>query len=190
MLLFDLSTLDTTGEHRKTADLKIADLYEKFKRRLTSTALGITHNQAMAEDAVHNAFVAAIRHKKKILAMSEIDFLRWSVTVVRRKCIDLMRRDKHIADTSFDDLRDIMPSDALPVDVQVAQQDIHRRLMGYIAELDEVSRQILEMKYVLQMPLQEIADELGFTLSQVNNRIARARAKVKDRMGTSSTYGA
>ena len=90
MLIFYFTTLGTT-EERKT----LTYLYEKYKGKLFYTALKFTNNQAMAEDAVHNTFISVIHHKEKIISMDEIDFLKWSVIVVKAKCIDLIRKEKH-----------------------------------------------------------------------------------------------
>jgi len=176
--LIYLSVVNTHEERHK-----LTLFYEKFKRRLTFTALNITHNQAMAEDAVHNTFISAMQHKEKILSMDDIDFLKWSVIVVKSKCRDLLRKEKNYADKPLNDFQDILPNDSMPVDEYVSQQEVYKRLKGCIASLDEVNRQILEMKYILQMSMKEIGDELGFTPTQVNSRIARARAKVKNLMG-------
>ncbi|MCL2320989.1 MAG: sigma-70 family RNA polymerase sigma factor [Oscillospiraceae bacterium] len=178
MLIFYFTTI-STAEERKT----LTYLYDKFKGRLFHTALKITNNQVMAEDAVHNTFISAIHHKEKIISMDEIDFLRWSVIVVKGKCIDLIRKEKHYADSSIDEFDDILPSNTMPVDEYVIQQDTYRKLKNCIDGLDEVSSQILEMKYILHMPMKEIADELGFTLTQVNSHITRARTKVRNLMG-------
>jgi len=176
--LINLSVLNNAEEQHK-----LSLFYEKFKMRLLSTALNITRNQAMAEDAVHNVFITAIRHKEKILSMDEIDFLKWSVIVVKGKCIDIMRKEKNYADKPIDDYQDILPANSTPVDEHVAQMDVYKRLKNCIAGLDDVSRQIIEMKYILQMSMKEIGDELGFSPTQVNSRIARARAKVKTLLG-------
>lgn len=178
MLLFYLAVLSTPEERQK-----LSFFYEKFKRRLISTALSFTHNQAMAEDAVHNTFISAINHRDKLSSMTEKDFLKWSVIVVKRKCIDILRKDKRYSSTPIEDMGEFMSADTIPVDEYVIQQDTYKRLKGHIAELDDTSRQILVMKYDLQMSMNEIADVLGFTTTQVNSRIARARAKVRTKMG-------
>jgi len=178
MLPLYLSVLSTPDERHK-----LALFYEKYKKKLMSVALRHTHNQAMAEDAIHNAFISAIQHKEKTFTMDEIDFFRWCVIVVKGKCVDLMRKENPYNDTPLDDFYEILPDDSVPVDEQVAQQDVYKRLKECMAELDSVNRQILEMKYILQMSMKEIGDELGFTPTQVNSRIAKARAKVKKLMG-------
>lgn len=177
MLMFYLALLDTVEER-----LKISDLYENHKNRLKAVALSMTHNQSMAEDAVHNTFLSIIKHKKKIFSMNEIDFFKWSVIVVKAKCIDLLRRDQHFVEPESDAWVESLPTHDDPIDVQIARKDMYERLMEHIAKLDDINRQILEMKYLLQMSFQEIATELGFTPDQINSRIARARAKIRKQM--------
>ncbi|MDR1914744.1 MAG: sigma-70 family RNA polymerase sigma factor [Clostridiales bacterium] len=155
-------------------------MYEKFIKRLTFIALKRTCNQTMAEDAVHNAFISAIRHKVKVLSMSELDFMNWMVSIVRGKCIDLMRKEKYYTDLSIDDYA--LSDDSTPFDEAVAQQDVYKQLKECIAGLDDTNRLILEMKYVLQISMKEIGDKLGFTPAQINSRLARARIKVKNLM--------
>jgi len=178
MLYFYMSAL-SSGEERD----RLSYLYEKFKKRLFHAALKITRNQAMAEDAVHNAFVSAIGQKEKFLSMGEVDFFKWSVVIVRGKCIDLLRKEKRYAEKPIDDYAEAMPSGEAPIDERVALLDTYGRLRSHMAGLDAVNRQILEMKYVLQMSMNEIGDELGLAPAQVNGRIARARAKMKELMG-------
>lgn len=177
MLMLYLSLLDTDEER-----LKISDIYEKHKNRLKAIALAMTHNQSMAEDAVHNTFLSVIRQKGKIFAMNEIDFLKWSVIVVKAKCIDLLRRQQPFADPMSDAWNESLPARDVPIDVQVERKDMYERLIEHIAKLDDINRQIFEMKYILQMSFQEIGDELGLTSTQINSRIARARAKMRKQM--------
>lgn len=67
MLMIYLAALDSDEER-----VKMADLYNNHNKRLMSVALTKTHNQDMAEDAVHSTFLAVIKHKQKVLAMDEI----------------------------------------------------------------------------------------------------------------------
>lgn len=179
MLMFYMALLGTDEER-----LKISDIYEKHKNRLVAVALAMTHNQSMAEDAVHNTFLSIIKHKEKIFSMDETDFFKWSVIVVKAKCIDLFRREQPFAESPYDSWDENLPAHDSPIDVEVAQKDMYERLIRHIAKLDDINRQILEMKYLLQMSFQEIGDELGFTPIQVNSRIARARAKIRKQMET------
>lgn len=60
MLILYLSMLETT--HEKS---KMAELYSLHKYASLHVALSITHDQRMAEDAVHDAFIQVIKNKDK-----------------------------------------------------------------------------------------------------------------------------
>ena len=158
---------------------KLESYYERNKLRLVSIAIKITSSHAMAEDAVHNAFESILKDKKKFLAMSEIDFLNWCVSIVKNKCIDLMRKEKKYADSPYDDFQDILPSASMPVDEHVARKEVYGRLKEGIKLLDETNRQIFMMKYYHRMSMKEIGDEIGLTPEQVNSRLERTRKKLK-----------
>jgi len=161
---------------------KIELCYEKNKNLLVSYAFKITSNQAMAEDAVHSAFYSILQNKEKITSMSEIDLLKWCVISVKRKCIDQQRRGTRNSGLSIDELQDYLPSDSAPIDEHLAKKESIDHLKKSLNSMDETSQQILLMKYDLGMTMKEIGDELGFTPSQVNSRIARARKKLKGLM--------
>jgi len=174
-----LAALETQAE-RNT----MADLYEQHSDRLLRVALSITGHQAMAEDAVHNTFVAAIRYKEKLLSQDTVNFLRWSVIVVKAKSIDLLRRERRYAEEPFDEALAYQPADDPAVEDLVIRTDMRVKLLGSIAGLDGVSRTLVEMKYILDMSYKEISDETGFSHSQINDRLTRARAKIRKQMGS------
>lgn len=178
MLMMLMAALESEGDR-----VKVADLYHKHFETLMKVALTLASNRGMAEDAVQNTFMAAIRHKSKILTMDDINFLKWSVIVVKSKCIDLLRREQRNTYNSLDELADFLPSGNPSIDDQIIQKETHERLIACVAGLDEVSRLIMEMKYVMQMSFKEICVELGYSHSRVNNRLTSARAKIKKQMG-------
>ena len=179
MLMILLAALDTEEER-----IKMADLYHQHLDKLMRVALSITGNHDMAEDAVQNTFLAAIKHKEKLFSQDAMNFIKWSVIVVRGKSIDLLRREQRYADSSVDDMAEYLPSDDLAVEDQVIEKDTYERVIGHIAELDELSRLVVEMKYVLHMSYAEISDELVLTHSQINNRLMGAKAKIRKQMGS------
>jgi RNA polymerase sigma-70 factor (ECF subfamily) len=176
MLLIYLAALDTEEERDK-----LTFLYEKYKGLLKSAAMKVIRDRDLADDAVHETFMEAIRHKEKILSLTPIDFRNWSVIVVRRKCIDAIRkRTRYGGTVSLDaDNAPEVADEGEPFGLQMIRQEDYDRLMECIDRLDPVNRQILEMKYVLDMSIAEICSELDMTLAQVNSRLERTRQKVR-----------
>ena len=176
MLLMYLILLGGEGEEEKK---KIAELYEKYKYDCLYTALKITRNQDTAEDAVHDAFISVIRNKEKTLHLSNKEFRSLILVVVKNKCIDIMRKRKYISDVPLDDLADELDSGSEAVDMTVIQQEQFQLMIKYLSQTDEISRTILQMKYVNSMSYKQISEELGMNVKQVENYLTRAKTKVR-----------
>jgi RNA polymerase sigma-70 factor (ECF subfamily) len=180
MLMMYLSMLDTDVERDK-----LTYFYSKHKGLLMRIALDMLKSHEEAENAVHDTFVAAIEHRDEILTKTEIDFRNWSVIVIKRKCLNIIRSNRRYNNAvPLDDGESPeIASDETPIDLIVERKMDYERLIDCISELDGINRQILEMKYILDMSFKEICSELNMTLSQVNSRLERVRQKIRMKYG-------
>lgn len=174
MLTIYLSMLDTEQERKK-----MTDIYEEHKYALLHYAMTIIRNQDLAEDAVHNAFISIIQKKEKYLNLDCMDFRRSAVIIVRNKCIDILRKQKPFANKSIEELEIFLESDEVPVDEQVIFESEYELIRKYMNSIDEISKQVLLMKYISNMSYKEIGEELGMTPKHVDTRIMRAKEKVR-----------
>lgn len=175
MLSLYITMLETEQERKK-----MADIYEEHKHALLMYAMKVTgYNQAMAEDAVHNAFISIIKDKEKYFCLDSRDFRFSAVIIVRNKCIDLLRKEKPYADISIDELEIYLESNEKPVDEQVVISSEYAAIRRHMADIDEISRQVLIMKYALGMSYKEIGVKLNMTRKHVDTRILRAKEKVR-----------
>ena len=174
LLTIYLSMLDTEQERQK-----MTDLYEEHKYALLHYAMKIMKNQGMAEDAVHNAFISVIEKKEKYLELSCRDFRRSAVIIVRNKCIDILRKQKPFANISMEELEIFLELDEKSVEEQVLLSSDYELIRKYINSIDEISKQVILMKYILNMSYKEIGEKLGTTPKHVDTRIMRAKAKVR-----------
>lgn len=177
LLTLYLSMLDNEQERKK-----MTDLYKEHKYVLLRYAMKITCNQSMAEDAVHNAFISIIEKKEKYLKLDCMDFRRSAVIIVRNKCIDILRKQKPFANKSIEELEIFLESDEVPVDEQILFLSEYELIRKYMNSIDEISRQVLIMKYVQSMSYKEIGEELGMTPKHVDTRVMRAKEKVRKLM--------
>lgn len=174
MLLVYLFALETEQERHN-----LTELYEANKAMLLRYALKITSNQEMAEDAVHNTFLSVIKHKETLLSLPNKDFRIRAIIIVKNKCIDLLRRQKAYTDSTLDEIEYDLDSREPAIDDQIIIRDEYDAIRRNINSLDEISRQVLEMKYILGMSYKEIGAKLGMTPKHVGTRIERAKAKVR-----------
>ena len=174
LLTFYLSMLDTEQERKK-----MTDLYEEHKHALLMYANKIMGSQGMAEDAVHNVFLSIIQKKEKYLNLDCMDFRRLAVIIVRNKCIDILRKQKPFSDQPIEELEIFLESNEIPVDEQIIFESEYELIRKHMDSIDEISRQVLIMKYILSMSYKEIGEELGMTPKHVDTRIMRAKEKVR-----------
>jgi len=157
----------------------MADIYNTHKSVMLRYALSILQNKEMAEDAVHNAFLAIIKHKEKHFSMSSRELRTHLVIITKNKCIDLLRKQTSFGYDQIDDIGDSIDSGDIPVEDQVVLKDEYESIKKHIKSLDEISKLVLEMKYILGMTYREIGENLGITPKHVDTRIQRAKEKVR-----------
>lgn len=174
LLIFYLSMLDSEYEKNK-----MKEIYEEHKHALFMYALKLTKDQALAEDAVHNAFIAIIEQKEKYFNLSRMDFRCSSVIIVRNKCIDLLRKQKAYSNIPYEELEIYIESKGKSVEEQAVTSCEYETIRKYLDSIDEISRQVLIMKYYLSMTYKEIGAELNMTQKHVETRIMRAKEKVR-----------
>ena len=174
MLAIYLAMLDNEEEPDK-----IADIYNNHKQAMLRKALSLVNNREMAEDAVHNAFLAVIKDKEKYLALAGRDLRVLLIVITKNKCIDLLRQRNQFVDNQIDDMDDILIANNASVENQIILLDEYDSIKKYLAMLDDTSRLVLEMKYILGMTYKEIGKELGMTAKHVDTKIMRAKDKVR-----------
>ena len=93
-----------------------------------------------------------------------------------------MKKETHFSGTPIDEMEGFLPSDDEPPDMQVIRRAEYEQITKYIAKLDDRARQMLEMKYILQMSYKEIGDEFAMTPKHVETTVYRAKRKVRKLM--------
>ena len=83
MLQFYLQLLETEEELQK-----FTQLYETYRKLMHWTAEGILHDEYLAEDAVHEAFLRIIQNFHQIREIPCPKFTSSVVIIVRRKTSD------------------------------------------------------------------------------------------------------
>lgn len=160
--------------------MKMTEVYEEHKHALMLYALKVTgYNQAMAEDAVHNAFISIIKEKDKYLYLDSKNFRYVSVTIVRNKCIDLLRKEKRYADIPIEELEIYLDTEEKSIEDQAVISSEYELIRKHLSRIDEISRQVLIMKYALDMSYKEISERLNIPSDNIGVRIHRAKEKVR-----------
>ncbi|MDR1329581.1 MAG: sigma-70 family RNA polymerase sigma factor [Oscillospiraceae bacterium] len=171
----------------KAEDDIIAERYEEVRLKCLHLASRILGDQALAEDALHDAFAAVIVHREKYQSLPPEEFFRVIAVIVKGKCIDILRKNGRAELISTDEM-DELPADKSANTEALALGELSLgRMTEYLEALDDISRQILLMKYVQKLSYTEIAETLGIKEKTVEVRIARAKQKIREQAPTKKT---
>ena len=154
----------------------LEQLIMRWRSRAEAYANRILHDSQAAEDAVQEAFsrIYALRNGLD----EKCSFSAYLFTIVRRICIDEIRKKKRFPD---------LPGDLPDLPVESAEAEFIRswdrmNRIHLLAALDETDRQILLAFSLEGKPTKQIAREMNLSDGQVRVRLHRIRGKLKKGM--------
>lgn len=154
----------------------IEQLYNNNKQVMYNIAFKNLHNSSDAEDAVHEAFLRAIKQIDKISRIPPNKQSAYMNVIVRN--ISFQMFNKRTNDLSLDEETEIT-DDAILEDEAIGNVD-HDLLVKFIISLPQGMRDVLYLKYFLLMTNEEIEQALCISPSALRNRLFAARRKIKD----------
>ena len=142
-------------------------LYDRYGRVAYGVALRILRDQALAEDAVQEAFLAVWRsagsYRRERAKPST-----WLLTLVHRRAVDLVRReDRRRGERLEEPPEDIAA--AVPEEAQLRER--RTAVQAALATLPADQRQALELTYYGGYTQSEVAEHLGVPLGTVKSRM-------------------
>lgn len=156
------------------------EMFRIYYGKAYAIAVRIMHNDADAQDAAQETMVEVHRSIHKLKEPSY--FYAWMIKIVISKCNRMYRKKSAVAvDPSqiqaLDDYEEkrtyMLPEHA------TANALEHDVLIGLIYTLKKDLAVVLDMMYIQQMKLQEIADTLQLPLNTVKTRAVRGRKLLK-----------
>jgi RNA polymerase sigma-70 factor (ECF subfamily) len=160
--------------------LSLRDFYEKNGDFFYGVAYKMLRSKEAAEDAVQTLFLKLLADKE--IPYDEAHFISRAVVILKNCCIDKMRKGrKNLFSLDEDYTRDLPALDQ-PIDVLAEQKNIYALMNEAIKALPEETRTVFEMKYILDMSYDEIAQKRHLSNSKINGILRRARSKIKKTM--------
>ncbi len=159
----------------------VEDVYRNESRRILSTLIRLLGDFEVAEEAMHDAFAAAMEkwNEEGIPANPRA----WLVSTGRFRAIDTLRRRSRF-DVSRSELVDQLESDnADPVDrMDSGVEDDELRLIFTCCHpaLSEEARVALTLREVCGLTTEEIARAFLTSTATIAQRIVRAKTKIRD----------
>lgn len=162
MLLFYISMLESDTDKER-----FALIYQDYHDKMLKIALNILKSYSLAEDAVHDSFLKIIKHFDKVLEIPCNELEPWIVTIVKHTALDSLKHEKR--HTNIEDAEAFDIIDAPDWNTE------YDYLIELIRAMSPTYRTVLELKFVAQWSMAEIAQELDLSENVVGVRIHRGR---------------
>ena len=168
-----------------------AELIGRYERMALSIAYSVLHEPTAAGDVTQDAFIRAWERLGDLKDPAR--FGPWLSGVVRNGAIDARRRNKlqprsMQADPS--QAQAVVASGrwtADPLD-ELSRRERHETLESALAELDEVSRSAVVLRYYDNMSSKEIGELLDLAPTAVDMRLSRARQQLRRKLGATGVF--
>ena len=158
-------------------DQALAELYDRFGRVAYGLALRILRDEALAQDAVQEAFLGIWRSADRFLA-ERAKASTWILTLVHRRAVDLVRRE----DRRRGEPLEHAPEPAAPATVEdEATLGFQRRVVQEaLRRLPPEQREALELGYYGGLTQSELAERLGQPLGTIKSRMFSGLSRLRD----------
>jgi RNA polymerase sigma-70 factor (ECF subfamily) len=155
----------------------LAELYDRFGGLAYGLALRILRDEALAEDAVQEAFLTVWRTADRFLA-ERARASTWILTLVHRRAVDLVRREERRRGEPLD----VAPEPAAPETVdEEATLGFRRRLVQEaLRRLPPEQREALELGYYGGLTQSELAERLDQPLGTIKSRMFTGLARLRE----------
>ena len=154
-------------------DTLLGQLYNEYCYFLLHIANEILHDQKLAEDAVHAAFLNLAKFDFDIFEIKCKKTKSYLVTVVRNAAIDLYNDQKKLYFLG-DQITEAADPSLLPLE-KIVSEDSLRILEGTIDAMNPRYAAVLKLRYLYDYPVDKIAKILSITEDNVYVRLHRAR---------------
>jgi len=168
---------------RDTADLEAyGRLYDRHASRAYRVARSVCGDVQRSEEAVQDGFLAVWRGRSRSRPMSGSgSFRAWSMTLVRRAAIDILRRESADCRPSLrapqDDAPDVTPGASPEHDV--IARDEAATLRETLARLPAAQAEVIGLAFFGELSHSEVAAHLALPLGTVKGRMRLGLEKLR-----------
>ena len=160
---------------RSEADA-LAELYDRFGRVAYGLALRILRDEALAEDAVQEAFLAVWRSASRFVP-ERSKASTWILTLVHRRAVDLVRREER---RRADSLEAVPEPAGGSTEGTVWLRLERERVQSALHKLPDQQREALELAYYGGFTQSELADRLGQPIGTIKSRMFTGLSRLRE----------
>ncbi len=165
------------------------EAFEELIRRHTQLVYralaAILGNQDQAQDAMQDVLLSAYQHIAGFEARSK--FSTWLVSIARNKAIEYLRKSKRevsLEETALGDDREVRPRQLRDwvdnPEQEYSHLEIQKLIERGIMALPAKYRSVVMLRDIEQLPIDEIARQLGLSVPAVKVRLLRGRMMLRE----------
>jgi RNA polymerase sigma-70 factor (ECF subfamily) len=163
----------------RSQQLALAELYDRYGRPAYGLALRILRDEALAEDAVQEAFLGVWQGAARFLP-ERGKASSWILTLVHRRAVDLVRREER---RRADTLEQAPEPGGGDVNEEAWLRLQRERVQAALRQLPDQQREALELAYYGGFTQSELADRLGQPLGTIKSRMFMGLARLRELLG-------
>jgi RNA polymerase sigma factor (sigma-70 family) len=158
----------------------LAELYDRFGRPAYGLALRIVRDEALAEDAVQEAFLTLWRTAARYVP-ERGRASTWILTLVHRRAVDLVRREERRRTDVLEQAPE--PASKETVDEAAWLRLQRERVQEALRKLPDQQREAIELAYYGGFTQSELADRLGQPLGTIKSRMFLGLGRLRELLG-------
>ena len=166
----------------RSDDQALAELYRRFGRLAYGLAFRILRDDALAQDAVQEAFLGVWRAAGRFTA-ERAKPSTWLLTLVHRRAVDLVRREQRRRTEPLQP--ETEQAGAEGAELATQRQTIREALRLLPAE----QREAIELAYYGGYTQSELAERLGEPLGTIKSRMFTGLARLREHLGEDARAG-
>lgn len=163
------------------------ELMRRYQTPALKVAVSIVRDREDAEDEVQNAFWKAYEHIGQF--HQDAKFSTWLTRIVVNQCLMRLRRGRRAKFAFIDEGSHCegAPTLELRDERQTPEQIMGQAQVAAVLEHEihrtpPFLRSVFLLRDVQQLPMPEVANQLGITVAAAKSRLLRARAELRSRM--------
>jgi RNA polymerase sigma factor (sigma-70 family) len=161
----------------RSDEVAFAALYDRFGRAAYGLALRVVRDEALAEDAVQEAFLAVWRGAARFYP-ERAKAGTWILMLVHRRAVDLVRREQR---RRADPLPESEFGGETPSAADSGWLQLEReRVVAALSQLPDRQREAIELAYYGGFTQSELAERLGEPLGTIKSRMFAGLARLRE----------
>jgi RNA polymerase sigma-70 factor (ECF subfamily) len=165
----------------------LAELYDRLGRVAYGLAYRVLRDEALAEDAVQEGFLALWRTAAGFLP-ERAKASTWAFTLVHRRAVDLVRREERRRAEPLDEAGAEEATTASVEDSALLRLE-RERVQTALRSLPDTQREAIELAYYGGFTQSELAERLGEPLGTIKSRMFAGLARLRELLDEGTTEG-